>query len=106
VIGPDNAQVGDVNDLLFDKSGKIVGLIVGVGGFLGIGSQEGALEPSAFQIVAGDKSKNESDKLKIAMSKDELKQAAAFEPYKAPSSTVGLGSPGTTRPAGTPPSPR
>jgi len=24
VIGPDNAQVGDVNDVLFDKSGKIV----------------------------------------------------------------------------------
>ena len=60
----------------------------------------------AFQVVPGDKSKNESDKLKIAMSKDELKQAAAFEAYKAPSSTVGMGSPGTTRPAGTPPSPR
>jgi hypothetical protein len=28
VIGPDNAQVGDVNDVLFDKSGKIIGLIV------------------------------------------------------------------------------
>ena len=39
VIGPDNAQVGSVNDMLFDKNGKIVGLIVGVGGFLGIGEK-------------------------------------------------------------------
>src|ERR1700704_638955 len=27
VLGPDNAHVGDVNDLLFDKTGKIVGVI-------------------------------------------------------------------------------
>ena len=32
------------------------------------------------------------------MTKDELKQAANFEPYKAPRSTTGVG-PGTTRPA-------
>ena len=106
MLGTDGQKIGDVSDILFDKDGKILAYVVGVGGFLGIGSKEVALEPAAFQIVAGDKSKNESDKLKIAMSKDELKQAAAFEPYKAPSSTVGLGSPGTTRPAGTPPSPR
>src|SRR6478752_9063815 len=54
VIGPDNAQVGDVNDLLFDKSGKIVGLIVGVGGFLGIGEKSVAIDMSAFQPVPAD----------------------------------------------------
>ena len=26
VIGPDNEKIGDVNDVLFDKNGKIVGL--------------------------------------------------------------------------------
>ena len=54
VIGPDNAQVGDVNDVLFDKSGKIVGLIVGVGGFLGIGEKSVAIDMSAFQPVPAD----------------------------------------------------
>ena len=44
VLGPDNAQVGDVNDMLFDKSGKIIGLIVGVGGFLGIGEKSVAID--------------------------------------------------------------
>src|SRR5882757_198340 len=54
VIGPDNAQVGDVNDVLFDKSGKIIGLIVGVGGFLGIGEKSVAIDMSAFQAVPAD----------------------------------------------------
>jgi len=103
VLGTDNQKIGDVTDILFDKDQKILAYVVSVGGFLGLGAKDVALEPSAFQVVAGDKSKNESDKLKIAMSKDELKQAAAFEPYKAPASTTGMGSTGTTRPAGSRP---
>jgi sporulation protein YlmC with PRC-barrel domain len=106
VIGSDDKKIGDVSDILFDKDGKIEAYVVGVGGFLGIGSKDVALAPSAFQVVAGDKSKNESDKLRLSMTKDELKQAANFEPYKAPSSTTGMGttgsrplSPTTTRPA-------
>ena len=98
VIGADGQKIGDVTDILFGKDGKIEAYIVGVGGFLGIGSKDVALAPSAFEVVAGDKSKNESDKLKLAMTKDELKQAANFEPYKSPRSTTGMGSP-TTRPS-------
>jgi sporulation protein YlmC with PRC-barrel domain len=97
VIGADGQKIGDVTDILFDKNGKIDAYVVGVGGFLGIGAKDVALAPSAFEVVAGDKSKNESDKLKLAMTKDELKQAANFEPYKSPSSTTGMG-PSTTRP--------
>ena len=51
VLGPDDAKVGDVNDMLFDKNGKIIGLIVGVGGFLGIGETSVAIDMSAFQAV-------------------------------------------------------
>jgi sporulation protein YlmC with PRC-barrel domain len=100
VIGNDNEKIGDVSDILFDKNGKIEAYVVGVGGFLGIGAKDVALAPSAFQVVPGDKSKNESDKLKISMTKDELKQASNFEPYKAPSQTTGMGGGGTgSRPA-------
>ena len=97
VIGADQQKIGDVSDILFDKDGKIEAYVVGVGGFLGIGAKDVALAPSAFQVVPGDKSKNESDKLKLSMTKDELKQAANFEPYKAPSSTTGSAT--TTRPS-------
>jgi len=37
VIGPNNEVIGGVNDMLFDKSGKILGVVVGLGGFLGLG---------------------------------------------------------------------
>lgn len=105
VIGSDDKKIGDVTDLLFDKDGKIDAYVVGVGGFLGIGSKDVALAPSAFQLVPGDKSKNESDKLKLSMTQEELKQAANFEPYKAPSATTGMGS-STTRPIGNGPATR
>jgi sporulation protein YlmC with PRC-barrel domain len=118
VIGSDDKKIGDVSDILFDKDGKIEAYVVGVGGFLGIGSKDVALAPNAFQVVAGDHSKNESDKLRLSMTKDELKQASNFEPYKAPSSTTGsatgsrpLSPATTTRPSpstgpGTPASPK
>jgi sporulation protein YlmC with PRC-barrel domain len=102
VIGADEQKIGDVSDILFDKDGKVEAYVISVGGFLGMGSKEVALAPNAFQIVAGDKSKNESDKLKVSMTKEELKQAANFEPYKAPSSTTGMGSNSTSRPMGAP----
>ena len=106
VIGADDKKIGDVSDILFTKDGKIEAYVVGVGGFLGIGSKDVALAPAAFQTVAGDKSKNESDKLRLSMTKDQLKEAANFEPYKVPRSTTGTGmSPGTTRPMGGPGAP-
>ena len=54
VLGPDNAHIGDVSDLLFDKSGKVDGVIVGVGGFLGIGKKDVAIDLSAFEVVPPD----------------------------------------------------
>ena len=104
VIGTDDKKIGDVSDILFDKDGKIDAYVIGVGGFLGIGAKDVALAPSAFQVVPGDKSKNESDKLRLSMTKDELTTAANFEPYKAPSSTTGMGG-STTRPLGSPGAP-
>jgi sporulation protein YlmC with PRC-barrel domain len=91
VVGSDNEKIGDVSDILFDKSGKIEAFIVSVGGFLGMGAKDVALAPASFEVVAGDKSKNEDDKLKLAMTKDQIKQAANFEPYNPPRATTGMG---------------
>jgi len=85
VIGADNQKIGDVNDILFDKDAKIVAYVVGVGGFLGIGAKDVALTPASFQIQpANDR---ENMKLKLSMTKDELKNAADFKPYKEPTKT-------------------
>ena len=100
VLGSDDAKIGDISDILFDRDGKIEAYVVSVGGFLGIGSKYVAMEPAAFQVVAGDKSKNESDKLKVSMTKDQLKEAANFEAYSPPRTTTGMGGAGPTpRPA-------
>ena len=116
VLGPDNEKVGDVNDLLFDKDGKILAVIIGVGGFLGIGEKDVALEMSALQIVpasttttgttgtattAATSDDPQNIKLKVSMTKDQLKNAPSFERYKAPARTTGTGpatNTGTTRP--------
>lgn len=96
VVGPDNEQVGSVNDMLFDKNGKILGLIVGVGGFLGIGEKSVAIDLSAFQPMPADSGTTgaaggvasspdpTSAKLKVTWTKDQLKNAPDFQYYKPP----------------------
>jgi sporulation protein YlmC with PRC-barrel domain len=38
-----NESIGDVNDVLIDNQGKVTAVIVGVGGFLGLGEKDVAL---------------------------------------------------------------
>ena len=82
VIGADDEKIGDVSDILFDKDKKVLAYIVGVGGFLGIGAKDVAIDPASFQAVPGKDATN--FKLRLSMTKDELKAAAAFEPYQPP----------------------
>jgi sporulation protein YlmC with PRC-barrel domain len=89
VVGSDDKKIGDVSDILFDKDGKIEAYVVSVGGFLGVGAKDVALAPAVFEVVKG--SSGSSDKLKLAMSQDQLKQAQNFEPYRAPQTTTGAG---------------
>ena len=98
VIGADDAKIGDVSDVLFDKDHKVIAFIVGVGGFLGIGAKDVAIDPASFQAVPG---KDATDmKLRLSMTKDELKAAAAFEPYQPPRPVSSQNTP--TRPMGAP----
>ena len=89
VLGSDNKKIGDVSDILFDKSGKIEAFVISVGGFLGMGAKEVALAPGAFEVVPGDK--GGADKLKVSLTTDELKQAQNFARYSPPrpASTTG-----------------
>jgi sporulation protein YlmC with PRC-barrel domain len=38
-----NEKIGDINDVILDKSGKVVNVILGVGGFLGMGEHDVAV---------------------------------------------------------------
>jgi sporulation protein YlmC with PRC-barrel domain len=70
-------RVGDINDLLFDKSGRIVNVVIGVGGFLGIGEKSVAVPYSALSITAGADGKRV---VGLAQSKEQLKSAPDFKP--------------------------
>jgi sporulation protein YlmC with PRC-barrel domain len=103
VLGSDNEKIGDVSDILFDKTGKVDAFIISVGGFLGVGSKEVALAPSSFDVVPGQN--GSSDKLKIAATKDQLKDAQNFARYEPPRPTATTGSGtmgGGMKPAGSP----
>jgi hypothetical protein len=100
VVGPNDESIGGVSDLMFDKSGKILGVVVGVGGFLGIGQKNVAMDMGAFQIVpassgapgpAANKRNDDptSIKLKVAWTKDQIQQAPDFQYYKPPADTAG-----------------
>lgn len=100
VLGPDNTKVGSVTDMLFDKNGKIDGLLVGVGGFLGIGEKNVAIDMSAFEVQpyhaatpsttgnANNAMATDNDpthvNLKVSWTKDELKAAPDFQYYHPP----------------------
>src|SRR5215218_2159869 len=49
IYGSNNEKIGDVNEVLLDKSGQPQAVVIGVGGFLGVGSKDVALPWSAVQ---------------------------------------------------------
>ena len=62
VYNANNESIGSINDLLTDKSGNIKAVVIGVGGFLGVGSHlvviafdtiKFVAEPVAYTGVAG-----------------------------------------------------
>ncbi len=69
-------NIGSIGDLLFDKSGHIANVVIGVGGFLGIGEKSVALPYSSLAITADAEGKRV---VKVAISKEQLKAAPDFK---------------------------
>ncbi|HEY8578143.1 MAG TPA: PRC-barrel domain-containing protein [Devosia sp.] len=49
--GDDAEEIGNVTDLVFDEQGSIAAVVIGVGGFLGIGEKSVAVPYDALQFV-------------------------------------------------------
>jgi putative membrane protein len=56
VYGSNNDNIGDINDVLIDRFGRVTAIIVGVGGFLGLGEKSVAVPFEALEVSAGAKS--------------------------------------------------
>lgn len=87
VYGADNQKVGDIDEVLVGKDGKVQAVVVGVGGFLGIGEKDIAIPYDQVQWMADT-------------------QAAAGQTAPAGTNTAGgvttPAAPGVTPPAGQP----
>ena len=91
VYGPDNASIGEVNDVLIGNDGKIRAVVIGVGGFLGVGEKNVAIPLDSLNITRKPESSS-IDKITVNYSKNDLKSAPTFAYYEpAKSQTTGSG---------------
>ena len=88
VYDPSDAKIGDVDDLLIDQQGHITAVLVGVGGFLGIGEKDVAIPFSALHASE----KNNKWYLVLNTTKDALKAAPGFKYDRTKTTWVPAGS--------------
>lgn len=77
VYGPDNASIGEINDVLIGNDGKLSAVVIGVGGFLGVGEKDIALPFEAMNVTRKAGS-DAIDKITVTYTKDQLNDAPKF----------------------------
>lgn len=73
--GDDAEAIGDVNDVVMSPDGKAQAVVVGVGGFLGMGEKEVAVDFTRLNWVDRD----DERRLVMSATADELKTAPEFD---------------------------
>jgi len=84
-----NAQdeaIGDINDLVTDQSGKIVAVLIGSGGFLGLGEKDVAVR---FEDLKLARDENDNVKIIADLNKETLASAPDYETLSEQKVTVG-----------------
>jgi sporulation protein YlmC with PRC-barrel domain len=75
VVNTANETIGDINEIVLSKDGKVAAVIVGVGGFLGMGEREVAMN---FESIRMSRDQNNNLVLTANATKDTLKDAPAW----------------------------
>jgi hypothetical protein len=99
VYSPQNEAIGDVNDVILTRDGAVDGVVVGVGGFLGIGEKDVAIKMDRIKLTETDNGVQlvlEATKEELAAapeftSKDDVKAAA--DAQNSQTQTQGLNAP-------------
>ena len=76
VYDPGDNKIGEIMDVLLDREGKATALIIGVGGFLGMGEKDVAVPFNSVQVTSKD---NNKWYLVMNATKDSLKAAKGFK---------------------------
>ena len=75
VLNAANETVGSINEIVLGKDGRVAAVIIGVGGFLGIGEREVAVN---FNSIRKARDQNNNLVLTMDATKDSLKAAPAW----------------------------
>jgi sporulation protein YlmC with PRC-barrel domain len=86
VYNSQDETVGDINDLVTDQTGKVIAVLVGTGGFLGIGEKDVALSFNDLRF-----SQDQDGKVKIIanVTKETLASAPDYQTLAEQKVTVG-----------------
>jgi hypothetical protein len=69
-------RIGEIDDVLFDSSGKLMAAVVGVGGFLGMGERKVAVTFRSFEMT---RETNGNPRLVVDLNKETLKTAPEYK---------------------------
>jgi type IV secretory pathway VirB10-like protein len=75
-VNSQDETIGNVNDFVTDRSGKVIGALIGVGGFLGIGEKHVAVRFEDLKFTRDD---NDNVKVTLNISKEMLASAPAYK---------------------------
>lgn len=89
-------SIGNLNDILIDQDGNVVAVIVGVGGFLGLGQKDVAVD---FEFVKASGGFS-GERLVMGMTEEELRNAPAFERLERGARTAETPAAGSDAPGG------
>lgn len=70
-----NERIGEIEELIIDRDGRVWAAIIGVGGFLGIGERHVAINYNALQVTT----ENNTMRIMANMNRNQLQQAPAFQ---------------------------
>jgi sporulation protein YlmC with PRC-barrel domain len=71
----EGAEIGDINDMIVSIEGDVEGVVIGVGGFLGIGEKDVAIDIATFEF---QNTGTDAPRLVLDTTSDELKAADEF----------------------------
>ena len=97
VYSPANETVGDINDVIVGLDGKVQGVVIGVGGFLGLGEKDVAVKMDQITVQPEDANKN-NVRLILNSTKADLEAAPEFKSVAAQNREMNTNT-GSTMPA-------
>lgn len=89
VVGPDNQRIGEIVDVLLDRSGQARAFLVGVGGIAGLGAKEIAIDLGQFHEIPAAGS-GARPPLKVPLTMEQLAAVPEFKPLPVPDPTTGV----------------